>query len=250
MFLFLMNHGANVDIHTAKGETLLHITPSSNQDYLDILKVLLEMRLNVNATTCSGLTPLHYLIVNQTGYSEPLNNKMTEYLSLLLSHGANINAHVLSPRAETALHLAVTAKMPSESLVTLLIDKGAIIDAKTTDRRTPLHLAAERGSCGILRILMDAGANASIKAPAEPSSNSVLASEGETALGLAQKTPISVLLFDEKGKLNDSVPNILRGSVATPIEEFGVGSETDEIGGSTLVDEDGSAWESRALPHP
>lgn len=249
MFLFLTNHAANVDIHTAKGETLLHITLPSSQDHLDILKVLLEMRLNVNATTCSGLTPLHYLIINQTGYAEPLNDKMKEYLSLLLSHGANINAHVLSPRAETALHLAVAAKMPSEPIITLLIDKGATIDAKTTDGRTPLHLAAERGRHGILLILMNAGADASIKVPAKPSSNGTLASEGETALDLAQKNPISVLLFDDTGKLNDPVPNILRGSVATTIEEFGIGSETDEIAGSTLVDENGLAWESSALPH-
>lgn len=246
MFLFLMNHGANIDVHTAKGETLLHITPPSNQDYLDILKVLLEMNLSVNATTCSGLTPLHYLIINQMGYSDPLTDKTTEYLSLLLSHGANINAKVLSSRAETALHLAVSGKMPRESLVTFLIDKGATVDAKTKDGRTPLHLAAERGRHSIFRILMDAGADASIKAPAESLSNGALVSEGETALDLAQKNPISVLLFDEKGKLNDALPNILRGSVTTSIDDFEIGSETDEIGGSTLVGEDGSALGSRA----
>lgn len=246
MLRFLMKHGANFDIHTAKGETLLHITPPSNQDYLDILKDLLGMSLNVNATTCSGLMPIHYLIINQMGYADPHIDKTTEYLSLLLSHGANINAKVLSPRAETALHLAVTAKMPRESLISLLIDKGATVDAKTTDGRTPLHLAAELGRHGIFRILMDAGADASIKAPVEASRNGAFASESETALDMAQKNPISVLLFDEKGKLNDTAPDILRGSVTTSIEEFEIGSETDEIGDSTLVGEDGSAWSSRA----
>jgi ankyrin repeat protein len=244
MFNFLMDKGANIDVQTAKGETLLHITPPSNQDYLDILTLLLEQHLSANAITCSGLTPLHHIIVNQMGYCDPSSDKTTDYISLLLSHGANVNAQARSPKAETALHLAVTAKMPRESVVSFLVKSGASLDAKTKDGKTPLHMAAERGRHSIFQVLVDAGADSSITAPPGSLINGGTVGDGDTALELAQKHPISVLLFDETGKLNHSSPDTGRRSIATSIDEIEIGSEFDEIG-STLVGEDGSTWGSR-----
>lgn len=245
MLKFLIDRGANLDVETAKGETLLHITPSSNQVYLDILTLLLELQLSANATTCGGMTPLHHLIVNQMGYCDPSSDKTTDYISLLLSHGANINAQVRSPEAETALHLAVAAKVPRESLVAFLVKNGASLDAKRTDGKTPLHLAAERGRRSIFQVLLDSGADTSIRAPVDAWSSLGSTSEGNTALELAQKHPVSVLWFDNAGKLSNSTPDTGRDSIATSIDEIEFSSEFDEIG-STLVGEDGSTWGSRA----
>lgn len=245
MFNFLIERGANIDVETAKGETLLHITPPSNQVYLDILRLLLQLNLSSNATTCSGMTPLHYLIVNQLGYCDPSSDKTTDYISLLLSHGANINAQVRSPKAETALHLAVSAKLPRESLVSFLVKNGASLDAKRTDGKTPLHLAAERGRHSIFQVLLDSGADSSIQAPSDTSSNLGSTSDGDATLELAQRHPVSIVWLDDAAKLNNPTADTGRGSIATSIDEIEISSEFDEIG-STLVGDEGSTWGSRA----
>jgi ankyrin repeat protein len=245
MFNFLIDKGANIDVETAKGETLLHITPPSNQDYIDILTLLLSRNLSANAITCSGMTPLHHLVVNQMGCCDPSSDRTTDYIALLLSHGAQINAHVRSSKEDTALHLAVAAKLPRECLVSFLVKSGASLDAKRADGKTPLHLAAQRGRHNIFQVLLDAGADSSIKAPSESLSIQGSVGDGDTALEVAQKHPVGVLWFDDAGKMNHSTPDTGRGSIATSIDEIEFASEFDEIG-STLVGEDGSTWGSRA----
>lgn len=243
MFLFLVDEGANIDIHTAKGETLLHIIPPLNQNCLDILSILLSLNFDVNAVTCSGHTPLHHLIFNQMGLSDPACDETINYISLLLSHGANINAQLSSKTAETALHLAVTAKIPRESLVSFLIKNGASLNAKTKDGKTPLHMAAERGRHSIFKMLLEAGADPYMKTERLPKGD--CEKNGETAFDLAQKNPVSVLWFDDAGGLSLSSPD-QRESLATTIDSLGIGSELDEIGGDTLVNESDSVWGSRA----
>ncbi|OGE58278.1 hypothetical protein PENARI_c001G12521 [Penicillium arizonense] len=248
MFLFLADQGARLDVQTAKGETLLHITPPLNQDCLDILESLFECNFSANATTCSGLTPLHHLVINDFNLSDHSTEHTASFISLLLSHGANINAPVASCNAETALHLAVIAKVPRESLVSLLIKSGASLDSRTSDGKTPLHLAAERGRHHIFQILLDAGADPSIQDFVETPTNDKLTDGGLTALDLARKNPISVLWFDDSGKLQSPPPppTQQRRSLATTIDELDTESEIGEIGGSTLVGEDSSIWGSRA----
>ncbi|KAJ5694499.1 hypothetical protein N7536_004911 [Penicillium majusculum] len=246
IFLFLVDQGARLDVQTAKGETLLHITPPLSQDCLDIVETLLEFNFSANATTCNGLAPLHHLVINAFNSPDPLSEKTAIFLSLLLSHGANINAPTASYKAETALHMAVTAKMPRESLVLLLIKNGASLDSKTSDGRTPLHLAAERGRHNLFQILLDAGADPSIKDAGETPTNDTVRGDGQTAIDLARKNPASVLWFDNTGRL-ESLPAIhQRRSLATTIDSVDIGSDVGEIAGSTLIGEDCSTWGSRA----
>lgn len=163
MFLFLMREGANLGAHTAKGETVLHVVPAVNQDCLDILRVILDLKFNPNAVTAAGLTPLHCLIINQAALPDLTVGKTLAYISLLLSRGADIDAPLLSINGETALHLAVMTKFPQETLVSFLIKNGAAVDARTQEGKTPLLLAAERGRHGIFKILMEAGADPNVK---------------------------------------------------------------------------------------
>ncbi|KAJ5734537.1 hypothetical protein N7533_012940 [Penicillium manginii] len=199
MFLFLVAEGANMDVHTAKGETLLHIIPPLNQDCLDILTTLLALRFDVNAITSSGLTPLHHLIFNQGAVSDPACDKIINYISLLLSHGADVNAKLSSKTSDTALHLAVSSKMPRESIVSFLIKNGASLDARTTEGKTPLHLAAERGRHDIFKILIEAGADPYLKTDHPFKGNLNKSMKGENAFDLALRNPVSVLWFDDAG---------------------------------------------------
>lgn len=246
LFLFLVEDGANFDVHTARGETLLHITPPLNQGCLDIMNVLLKLNFNANAITSNGLTPIHYLILNQMGSSDPSSDKAIPCLSLLLSHGADINAQVFSRNSETALHLAVIAKIPHEAVISFLVKSGASLNAKTTQGKTALHLAGERGRHEIFKILLEAGADPSIKVPVDVLSIDGPKDDGHTALELAQKNPVGVLWFDDAGKLRNPPPECQRRSVATTIDSIEIGSEIDDMAGATLVGEEDSFWGSRA----
>lgn len=57
----------------------------------------------------------------------------------------------------TALHLAVQGN--ALDVVTLLLSKGANVNAATTKGETPTHIAARHEFVDILRTLVDAGAN-------------------------------------------------------------------------------------------
>lgn len=246
MFLSLADHGARLDVQTAKGETLLHIIPPLNQDCLDILETLLAFNFNASAASCAGLTPLHHLVMTGIDSLDPSSAYVASFISAFISHGANIDAQVTSSMSETALHLAVISKLPHESLVSLLIKNGASVDAKTSEGKTPLHLAAERGRHNLFQLLLDAGADPSIKDFEETPTNDKLRGDGLTAIELARKNPISVLWFDDTNKFKPSLPPMQhRRSQATTIDSIDMESELDEIGGSTLVGEDSSIWGSR-----
>ncbi|KAJ5430099.1 hypothetical protein N7491_007115 [Penicillium cf. griseofulvum] len=248
-FLFLVDQGARLDVQTAKGETLLHITPPLNQNCLDIVETLLECGFSANATTRSGLTPLHHLVINAFNLPDPSIEQTADFLSLLLSYGVNVNAPTASYEAVTALHLAVTAKIPHESLVSLLIENGASVDTRTSDGRTPLHLAAERGHHHIFQILLDAGADISIKDTEETPTNDKVKGDGQTAIDLVRKDSVSVDVSHSMGPLQSLLVLQQRNSPAATIDSVDSGSETseiDEIGGSSLISEDYSIWGSRA----
>ncbi|CAI7582045.1 unnamed protein product [Penicillium glandicola] len=249
-FIFLVDQGARLDVQTAKGETLLHITPPLNQDCLDIVETLLECRFSANATTRSGLTPLHHLVINAFDGPDPSFEQTADFLSLLLSHGANINAPTDSYEAVTALHLAVAAKVPRESLVSLLIENGASVDTRTSDGRTPLHLAAERGRHDIFQILLDAGADLSIKDTEETPTNDKVKGDGQTAIDLVRKHSVSVDWSAPTTGTLQSLPAMQqRNTPAATIDSVDSEpeiSQIDEIGGSSLTGEDYSIWGSRA----
>ncbi|KAH1509863.1 hypothetical protein KXX18_000887, partial [Aspergillus fumigatus] len=116
MFKFLLSKGAKIDVETAKGESLLHITPPINNDCLEILKIALDHGLDVKAISSQGWMPLHQAVYIGTGVSDLAFDKTSDYIILLLSYGADINCQTSSAYAETALHLAVMAINPNTSL--------------------------------------------------------------------------------------------------------------------------------------
>ena len=74
-------------------------------------------------------------------------------VGLLLDRRASINA--TDKDRQTPLHLA--ALNGNESVVGLLLDRGASLNAP--DRQTPLHLAARRGHESVVGLLLDRGAS-------------------------------------------------------------------------------------------
>ncbi len=63
---------------------------------------------------------------------------------LCLERGADINA--VNENGQTALHLAVTVR--SEAFITFLIERGARVDVKDKQGRTPIDVASGAGARG------------------------------------------------------------------------------------------------------
>ena len=188
---FLHHNGAHLDVRGKEGDTLLH-SPAWCGD-LEMVQVLLEYKVDVNARNDGGSTPLHdasydackVIIHNEAGSlpdtiqlllehgadvnmraldnSTPLHNAMryarVEVVRMLLEHGANVGAK--DNQGQTPLHKA--AEHRRVEIVRMLLEHGANTDAKDNVCRTPLHKAAKYGGVEIVRMLLEHGANTDAK---------------------------------------------------------------------------------------
>ncbi|WP_419198621.1 ankyrin repeat domain-containing protein [Wolbachia endosymbiont of Rhagoletis cingulata] len=72
-----------------------------------------------------------------------------DMVSFLIDKGANIE--IRSKEGKTPLHLAV--EEAKQNIINLLLDRGADIEAKNNDGRTPLYLAAYNNDSDIIKLL-------------------------------------------------------------------------------------------------
>jgi len=121
----------------------------------------------VKAEDSGGSTLLHHA----AGFGT------AEAIGMLLDAGADIGA---ANRTEsTPLHWAVG----DEVKMRLLLDRGAAVDSKTVDGRTPLYLAAsQHDSDGSARLLLDRGANPNLATLTGRTPLMAAAAGGETGL--------------------------------------------------------------------
>ena len=80
---------------------------------------------------------------------------------LLLERGADVHAVARNPMRVQALHAAVADKPEALALeiATLLVDAGAVVDARQHGGFTPLHAAAQGGHARLLDLLLSRGAD-------------------------------------------------------------------------------------------
>jgi ankyrin repeat protein len=108
---------------------------------VDVMRVLLESGADPNIRTVEGTSALMAAsgmnwVANQSTYNHG-EAAYLEAIKLCLEHGADINA--ANSLGFTALH-AAAARAP-ESIIQLLVDSGARMDAKDIAGRTPLVFA-------------------------------------------------------------------------------------------------------------
>ncbi|XP_020297140.1 uncharacterized protein LOC109861755 isoform X2 [Pseudomyrmex gracilis] len=140
----LLTNGSKVNGNTDKFDnTPLHFAVLNGD--IEIVKMLLDRRANVNATTWQGTTPLHYAI----------ENKKIEIAELLLNHGANVNAS--TKNGNTPLFLAV--KRGHVDAVKMLMDRGSNVNAETWNGTTLLHYAIVTNEIKIAELLLNHGVN-------------------------------------------------------------------------------------------
>ena len=132
------------------GESLHH---AAERFHVDALELLLAAGGDLNDNRDAGNTPLHFLL---RWYDIERNETVRKGVDWLLAHGADPNVRC-GEEEETSLHLA--ARMgQAASVIRLLLDHGADVNARRRDGRTAWMLAARGGSDEIVKVLEEAGA--------------------------------------------------------------------------------------------
>lgn len=169
------------------GETPLHLC--SRDGNLEVVKFLLEKGVDIASKNNYGETPLHL----------SSENGKLEVVKFLLEKGADIESKFpfrrspfpMDPLHElrkdklkkgtwvskkgkdygiTPLHMAATSGSNLE-VVKFLLEKGANIESKQLDRKTPLHVAVESGDFDLVKLLLERGANIESNADGTPLHN-------------------------------------------------------------------------------
>ncbi len=119
---------------------------------LEIGKLLIEAGANVNVDDGHGATPLYNSAANKSGL-----------MLLLVQYGARVNSktgtYIDGPSDKTPLHLAIHAP---DNLASL-IHEGAALNVVDTHGNTALHCAVNADELASVKLLLDAGADRTIK---------------------------------------------------------------------------------------
>ena len=148
MVQLLLRRGAKIEAATP--ELASALSCAAEEQFEEIVDILLQKEANVNATDRWGWTALHRAQV------KPENDNVTR---LLLSKGSDVEARC--EKGRTALHHA--AERGNTSTIPLLIEKGANIEAKDIAENTPLHIAILYRHTDMVSLLVDQGADVKAK---------------------------------------------------------------------------------------
>ena len=126
--------------------------------HLDVVRYLVEHGANVKSGLKEYERPYPLYGALQSGN--------TDVVGWLLDHGADINAVGEPPgpwrSRGSALHLTARGE-PKVKMAKFLLDRGASIDAKDEQGRTPLYWAVEWGNVDIVKLLLAYGADTGIR---------------------------------------------------------------------------------------
>ncbi|KAL1131891.1 hypothetical protein AAG570_011502 [Ranatra chinensis] len=147
----LYNLGARLDF-TLPAENFAPLHLSSFTGCVKCVKWLIDQGCDVNFTL-EQYSPLHYAVLGNS----------PEVVKILLSSGSELN--------DTVLHSAVRAN--AVECLHILLTKGAKPNILDSCGLSPLHMAADRGSVQILKILLDVK-NIDINIPTKEKGNTAL----------------------------------------------------------------------------
>jgi len=136
--------------------SIVKVTPlgmAALYGHLDVVRLLIDSSADVTTEGDDGLTALHYAAWSAH----------KEIAALLISRGAGVRVKAVRnlealPFGLEPIHCAVN----STEVTTLLLDKGANINAQDIFGRTPLMTAASAGNLDMATLLLSRGANTEI----------------------------------------------------------------------------------------
>jgi len=155
---FLLGQGADINAADTNGNTVLHLRAAAEVDYIvppvdpfrrqafqtsnvcgrSMMAFLISHQAKLEAVNRAGETPLHRVATKGFNGSNAVEAAAT-WLQPLITNRANINARDTNGR--TPLHLAAQAK--NVPVMEALIHYGAKVNARDSAGKTPLHLAVE-----------------------------------------------------------------------------------------------------------
>jgi ankyrin repeat protein len=196
-----------VNVHDNRRSTPLHFAAS--EGHLEVARMLLERKANVNALDDDGSTPLHQ--ASQYLWSE--DPDIAQLVRLLLDDGADI--HALDNSGNTPLHFA--ASEGHLEVARMLLELKADVNALNKEGSTPLHQAFEtwRENPDIMRLLLDHGADANVH---DKSGNTLLhfaASEGDLELARILLERIPEVVDSQNDDVSTAFLLALRGKTLT-----------------------------------
>lgn len=170
----LIQYGANVNARGWMNDTALHETAMKNRP--EVARVLIANGANVNALRDGDISPLNWakslpmaqiLLENGAKVSHqdvhgqsPFFNAVISgdiaFVNLFIDYG--VKADVVVRDGKTALHIATNV-----TVLKRLLDLGLSVNAISHSGDTPLHNAVFRGNAGMVRLLLDHGADVKIR---------------------------------------------------------------------------------------
>jgi ankyrin repeat protein len=150
----LTRAGADVNVANVFGTTPL--SEACVNGSAALVDLLLKAGANPNTRIGTGETPLMTCA----------NSGSTDAVRMLVAGGADVNAAEPVGK-QTALMWAAAERHPK--VVSMLIEVGADVQARSKKGFTALHFAARQGDIETTRVLLAAGVNVDIRAQAAPS---------------------------------------------------------------------------------
>jgi hypothetical protein len=170
----LKDNPSMANMRRVLGGTALYSFYTLKEGSIQLAKELIAAGCDVRATDEHSKTALHWAAARG----------QVELVALLLENGADARAQIKNPHGisedlDTPLHLALhrtTADAEVLSIIALLVQHGADVNAKARFDNTPLHIAAYLSTPAVIRELRLRGARIDAKT-----------SDGKTPMDLATR---------------------------------------------------------------
>jgi ankyrin repeat protein/mono/diheme cytochrome c family protein len=174
----LLARGADPNLVSANGQTPLMVAAARGN--VEGMRLLIEKGAEVNARDGAG----------ETALMAACTSGNVDAVRLLIERGADVK--VRSKRDETALGFAATSGV--QASVEMLLAKGAEVNVRNFRGYSPLMFAASSDTmpAGIVRLLLDKGADASFTGDYDEPASALAAKRGHTeAARLLGAEPLS-----------------------------------------------------------
>ena len=236
----LLSKGADVNAKQAQGRTPLFLAAMLG-DGVPIMRLLLVRGANPNLVSANGQTPLMMAAVRgdvggmrlliergaevnardgagETALMRACTGGNADAVRLLIERGADVK--VKSKRNETALGFAATSGV--QASVEMLLAKGAEVNVRNIRGYSPLMFAASSDTmpAGIVRLLLDKGADASFTDDYDEPASALAAKRGHTEaarlLGAEPPSPADNAMTKviRVGVSDRPIPSAVRNSLA------------------------------------